>query len=826
MLIYRMEISESRTIIRSFLSMLLCCIVMGGLAGCSSSGDELEGDQITFPQTDIPSLVFSDKGDVEKVSFTATSDWNISVSATRAGAWYSVSPTSGKAGNATITITTQPNDTYDDREATIILVCGTEKVELNLLQKQKDALTTTQSHFEVPSDGGEIEIEINANISFECEVEANAASWITPLENTASSRGLTTTKKRFAIAANSDTEAREGKIIVKSGERKEEIIVTQKQKDALTTTQSRFEVAANGGEIEIIINANITYECTVDADASSWITPVEEKVSTRGLVETKKRFAVAANPDMKSREGFIIIKSGGLKETITVYQEAAKPIVIGNTQEVDLGLSVVWAAWNVGASKPEEVGNFYAWGETTTKDAYYINSYTLANYYKDAEEAMQLDASHDAATVNWGNQWRMPTADEIMELKRSDQLQKQRYTLNGVEGLLCTASNGKSIFFPNTGWRDYSSDVKDPTHLGFWSSTVSSTNTDEAYSYYSDPSGTIFEGIGSVLATVSLRCNGLTVRPVRRPDVRFLDFKAENVTETTAEVSFEVVLDGTKDADIVKVGFQVSTLPEINYQSQKEVITTQIQNGRISTQLENLASSTTYFIRPFMQSQKDGIYYGEVKQLTTAGSLPSEQWVDLGLSVKWASYNIGANSPTEAGNLFGWAEIEPRANKAFISIAASKYYSHREDINIYHSPNSMLSQKDVVHHFSKYGEDGKFHLEAEDDAASVIWGDGARIPTKEEWEELLENTDWQEATMSGVKGWRFNSKKNNKAIFLPALDYWTSTIQEETVTSYAKNSETILKVYYRYDDAYYWGDNGLFYGGGRNYSMNIRAVHE
>ena len=82
MLIYRMEISESRTIIRSFLSMLLCCIVMGGLAGCSSSGDELEGDQITFPQTDIPSLVFSDKGDVEKVSFTATSDWNISVSAT------------------------------------------------------------------------------------------------------------------------------------------------------------------------------------------------------------------------------------------------------------------------------------------------------------------------------------------------------------------------------------------------------------------------------------------------------------------------------------------------------------------------------------------------------------------------------------------------------------------------------------------------------------------------------------------------------------------------------------------------------------------------
>ena len=58
-----------------------------------------------------------------------------------------------------------------------------------------------------------------------------------------------------------------------------------------------------------------------------------------------------------------------------------------------------------------------------------------------------LESIDDAATVNWGNQWRMPTADEIMELKRSNQLQKQRYTLNGVEGLLCTASNGNSIFF-------------------------------------------------------------------------------------------------------------------------------------------------------------------------------------------------------------------------------------------------------------------------------------------------------------------------------------------------------------------------------------------
>lgn len=732
MLISYLDFRKFRATGRMFLVSLLSCIVIGGFAGCSSD-EEPEEYQITFPQTEVPTPVFSTNGGNEKVSFTATSDWHVSVSATRADSWCSVYPTSGKAGSTAITITTQPNDTYDDREATITLVCGTERTELKVLQKQKNALTTTKS---------------------------------------------------------------------------------------------RFEVAANGGEVEIEVNANITFECTVDADASSWITPIEEKQSTRGMVTTKKRFAVAANPDMKSREGKIIVKSGELKEEITVSQEAAKPIVIGDTQEVDLGLSVVWAAWNVGASKPEEVGNFYAWGETTTKNAYYINSYTLSQDYIDGAET-RLDATHDAATANWGNKWRMPTDEEIMELKRSDKLQKRRYTQNGVEGLLCTAQNGNSIFFPNTGWRDYSTTVQNSDHLGFWSNTVSSTNTEKAYSYYSDPSGTIFEGIGSVLQTVSLRCNGLTVRPVRRPDVQFSDYKAENITENTADVSFAVALDGTTNDNIVKTGIQVSAVKEITYHSTKESVTASIENGRISVKLDNLSLATTYFIRPFMQSKKDGTYYGEIQQFTTAGALSTEQWIDLGLSVKWASRNIGANSPTESGSLFGWAETEPRENDTYIPLTQSKYYSYKEDINIYHSPNSLLSQKDVVYHFSKYDEtDGKTVLEAEDDAATATWQDEARTPTKAEWEELIENCDRQEATVSGVKGWLFTSKKNQNAIFLPAVDYWTATVQVEELKSYAKNSEVVLKTYYRYDDAYYWDDKDGFYGGSRSYCNRIRAVHK
>ena len=97
----------------------------------------------------------------------------------------------------------------------------------------------------------------------------------------------------------------------------------------------------------------------------------------------------------------------------------------------------------------------------------------------------------------------------------------------------------------------------------------------------------------------------------------------------------------------------------------------------------------------------------------------------------------------------------------------------------------------------------------------------------EEWQELMDNTTWQKAVVSGVEGWRFNSKKNNNSIFLPAVDYWTATLQEETVNSYRQNSDEIIKTYYRYDDAYYWDDvAGKFYGGGRNYHIYIRPVQD
>ena len=145
-------------------------------------------------------------------------------------------------------------------------------------------------------------------------------------------------------------------------------------------------------------------------------------------------------------------------EEIEAPEEPETPIY----EWVDLGLSVKWATCNVGASTPEEYGNYYAWGETTTKAEYVVeNSLTyglgiskLASQgYIDSEG--NLTSSHDAATANWGEGWRMPTYDEMEEL--TEDCLWTWAVQNGVTGYYVTGPSGKNIFLPAAGNRDESS---------------------------------------------------------------------------------------------------------------------------------------------------------------------------------------------------------------------------------------------------------------------------------------------------------------------------------------------------------------------------------
>ena len=113
---------------------------------------------------------------------------------------------------------------------------------------------------------------------------------------------------------------------------------------------------------------------------------------------------------------------------------------------VDLGLSVKWSTCNLGASAPEEYGDYYAWGEVATK-----TEYTESNCSTIDKSLIDISASknHDAARIVWGGKWRIPTETEFQEL--IDNCTWTWETLNGNNGCKVTGPNGNSIFIPAAG---------------------------------------------------------------------------------------------------------------------------------------------------------------------------------------------------------------------------------------------------------------------------------------------------------------------------------------------------------------------------------------
>lgn len=189
----------------------------------------------------------------------------------------------------------------------------------------------------------------------------------------------------------------------------------------------------------------------------------------------------------------------------------------GNTPEayVDLGLSVKWATCNLGAEKPEEYGNYYAWAETTVKSDYswpckYASS-TTSNItkYNGSDGKTVLESGDDAATVNLGKEWRMPTWEECSELENSC---TWTWTIrNGVKGNVVTGPNGNKIFLPAAGWYR-NSKLYDAGSKGYyWSSSVSTASVDGHVGGYASilTSSSSGPGYGNWM-----RCYGVSIRPV------------------------------------------------------------------------------------------------------------------------------------------------------------------------------------------------------------------------------------------------------------------------------------------------------------------------
>ena len=167
------------------------------------------------------------------------------------------------------------------------------------------------------------------------------------------------------------------------------------------------------------------------------------------------------------------------------------------------------------------------------------------------------------------------------------------------------------------------------------------------------------------------------------------------------------------------------------------------------------------------------------------------EYVDLGLSVKWATCNVGAQNPEDYGEYFAWGEIRPKTIYTWTGyrFRTSGDAPHNIKLSKYYSGELMNNHKKTV-------------LDLADDVANVKWGGNWRMPTKEEIEELNWNCDWVWTTQNGIKGVKITSKVEgytDRSIFIPAAGYrsdsrqlfagvsgecWSSTSTNQNTSAY------------------------------------------
>lgn len=271
------------------------------------------------------------------------------------------------------------------------------------------------------------------------------------------------------------------------------------------------------------IDLTNTTPAIVPTKATSTLNIDLKDVTTTSANEVVTVYFMMAPVDMTGK--ILTVNFGDIEDKVDVKNfeggkayQLCTPIKASEPIAVDLGLSVKWANFNVGAESPEDCGDYFAWGETSPKSNYdYINMLILEKFQNGLKSSGVIDnngnltAAYDAATVNWGGNWRMPTRSEIEEL-----LNNCTWTWtaqNGVNGyLVCSKFNGNTIFLPAAGFRQENFENAWLNAAGrYWSATVTHNFDMFAFKlYFTKNDYEEFRGCDD-----SIDCSfGFSVRPV------------------------------------------------------------------------------------------------------------------------------------------------------------------------------------------------------------------------------------------------------------------------------------------------------------------------
>ena len=564
----------------------------------------------------------------------------------------------------------------------------------------------------------------------------------------------------------------------------------------------------------------------------------------------------------KSKAVALYIKSSSMCTASNIQRRTGAPVravrvsgggsstepVTSSPEAVDLGLSVPWATFNVGATSKEKTGTYFAWGETAKK-----STYTWANYKhasgsattcKDIGANISANTMYDVAAKEWGGEWRMPTEGEIDEL--ISKCTWTAATVSGVKGYTVKGPSGKSIFLPFGGCSYDGGNYGSGSYAYYWSSEVSAGATGSTvYALYPK------SGVKTTKASIKRR-TGALIRPVKgafapappplppaakSPDLVDLGLSVkwadqdvyadcpgelgglfawgETATKSTYTWANYKHASGTAatakniGSNISGTGYDVAAsqvdcemcLPTVEQWQELfskctfKVVTESRWNGSgyvdgkayevkgpngntITLPLGGCSydgkdygeNSYTYFwtanndatvskakaaylttsARSVTAIQRrTGAYVRGVEKKSSVTPTPTPtpsgtpEAVDLGLSVPWASFNVGASSKEQTGTYFAWGETAKKNTYTWA--------------NYQHASGSATTCKNIGTNIS-----GNSNY----DAARKTYGNDWRLPTESELNELMTKCTWTEATVNSVKGYTVKGP-SGKTIFLP-----------------------------------------------------------
>ena len=437
-------------------------------------------------------------------------------------------------------------------------------------------------------------------------------------------------------------------------------------------------------------------------------------------------------------------------------------------EPVDLGLSVYWANCNVGATAPRGFGKLFAWGEVSDKETFSWSNYShgtsegnMSKYNLYPETGSQVDglgvllSEDDAAHVLWGEKWRMPTREEYEELLEKCDCEPVNVFPYGFK--VRSRHTGKTLFLPASGAEGEGSASMSRSSWGqYWSSSLS----EGASNFAGMLRFRLWDGDVDCRVAENYRYVGQSIRPVA--DIARIVLSDETVDMGTVRPGSQTkrtIMLHNRGVGTMSVVFKSVDAPfsiDRNNLTTYSVQPDQSLSVEVTFSPASDASSQAYSGLLVFETNSKGAPTATVRLLgrvDLSGSGEQARPVDLGLSVKWASMNVGATSPEGYGLYLAWGETDE--DQAYIWK------------NYLHCDGSQTALKKY------YAGDGKSVLEQEDDAAGKLMGEGWRMPTEAEFKELLDKCEWSELIrLNGVSGrFVYNSSDRYRYMFLPMGGY-------------------------------------------------------